>query len=107
MMKRMEKKLSKRNPTSLRLQRAREALGQHFLMHARIAERIALTARLEPDAAVFEIGPGTGMLTRELLKRAKRVIALEADEELFEKLKTDFASEIARGELELIYGDKT
>lgn len=84
---------------------ARKSLGQNFLMHARIAERIALVARLAPDAVVFEIGPGTGMLTRELLKLAKKVIALEADKELFEKLQTDFASEIAENRLELIHGD--
>lgn len=74
-------------------------------MHARIAERIALTAKLSPHAVVFEIGPGTGMLTRELLKVVGRVIALEADYELFEKLQSDFASEIASGKLELIHGD--
>lgn len=74
-------------------------------MHARIAERIARVAKLSPNAIVFEIGPGTGMLTRELLKLAKKVIALEADKELFEKLKIDFASEIAEKRLELIHGD--
>lgn len=85
--------------------RARKSLGQNFLMHARIAERIVMVAGLAPDAVVFEIGPGTGMLTRELVKRAKKVIALEADHELFEKLKIDFANEIANGRLELIHGD--
>lgn len=84
---------------------AKKSLGQNFLMHARIAERIARVAKLSPNAIVFEIGPGTGMLTRELLKLAKKVIALEADKELFEKLKIDFASEIAEKRLELIYGD--
>ncbi|MDO8593386.1 MAG: 16S rRNA (adenine(1518)-N(6)/adenine(1519)-N(6))-dimethyltransferase RsmA [bacterium] len=84
---------------------AKKSLGQNFLMHARIAERIALSAKLTPDAVVLEIGPGTGMLTRELLKLAGKVVAVEADEELFEKLKTDFANEIANGHLELIHGD--
>lgn len=84
---------------------ARKSLGQHFLMHARIAERIALAANLALGAVVFEIGPGTGMLTRELLKRAKKVVALEADAELFEKLQADFINEIAEGRLELIHGD--
>lgn len=84
---------------------AKKSLGQNFLMHARIAERIALAAELASGATVFEIGPGTGMLTRELLKSAGKVIALEADRELFEMLQTDFASEIAGGRLELIYGD--
>lgn len=74
-------------------------------MHARIAERIALTAKLSPHAVVFEIGPGTGMLTRELLKLSGKVIALEADYELFEKLQSDFASEIALGKLNLVHGD--
>ena len=45
------------------------------------------------------------MLTRELLKKVKKVIAVEADNELFEKLKSDFADEIANGRLELIRGD--
>ncbi len=85
--------------------RARKSLGQNFLMHARIAERIALTAGLAADGVVFEIGPGTGMLTRELLKLARTVIALEADRELFEKLQADFAHEIAEKRLMLVYGD--
>jgi len=74
-------------------------------MHARIAERIADTAKISSDAVVFEIGPGTGMLTRPLLKRAGKVIAIEADRELFEKLKIDFTNEISSGRLELIHND--
>lgn len=85
--------------------KAKKSLGQHFLMHARIAERIALTAQLTPDAVVFEIGPGTGMLTRALLQKARRVIALEVDPELFERLRQDFSEEVASGRLELIQGD--
>ena len=85
--------------------RAKKSLGQNFLMHARIAERIADVARITPGSTVFEIGPGTGMLTRPLLERAGKVIAIEADGELFEKLQTDFANEIASGKLELIHGD--
>jgi 16S rRNA (adenine1518-N6/adenine1519-N6)-dimethyltransferase len=84
---------------------AKKSLGQNFLMHARIAERIALIARPLPDTVAFEIGPGTGKLTRELLKLAKKVFALEADYELFLKLQTDFAQEIAEQRLELVHGD--
>ncbi|MFA6407915.1 MAG: 16S rRNA (adenine(1518)-N(6)/adenine(1519)-N(6))-dimethyltransferase RsmA [Candidatus Paceibacterota bacterium] len=84
---------------------AKKSLGQNFLMHARIAERIAMVAGLTSDSVVFEIGPGTGMLTRELLKVARKVVALEADYELFEKLQDDFVSEIATGQLELNHGD--
>ena len=85
--------------------RAKKLLGQNFLMHARIAERIALTARLSPDSVVLEIGPGTGMLTRELLKLCKKVIAIETDYELYEKLQIVFVDEIRDGKLELIHGD--
>ena len=35
--------------------RAKKSLGQNFLMHARIAERIVLCAKLAPDATVLEI----------------------------------------------------
>lgn len=83
----------------------KKSLGQNFLMHARIAERIALTAKLNPEQIAFEVGPGTGMLTRELLKVAKHVIALEADFELYEKLQESFKEEIANGMLELVHGD--
>src|SRR3989338_7175342 len=88
-------------PTS----RPKKSLGQNFLMHTRIAERIALVAGLTADTDVFEIGPGTGMLTRELLKKAGKVTALEADHELFVKLQIDFANYIAERRLKLIYGD--
>ena len=74
-------------------------------MHARIAERIALVAGLRPDSVVLEIGPGTGMLPRELLKLAGRVVAVETDGELSEKLEINFADEIATGQLELIHDD--
>lgn len=85
--------------------RPKKSLGQNFLMHARIAERIVLVAEIARDATVCEIGPGTGTLTRELLKKAKKVIALEADRELVEKLRHDFSAEIANGQLELLHGD--
>ncbi|HEY4501026.1 MAG TPA: 16S rRNA (adenine(1518)-N(6)/adenine(1519)-N(6))-dimethyltransferase RsmA [Candidatus Paceibacterota bacterium] len=85
--------------------RARKSLGQNFLMHARIAERIVMVSGVDKNSAVLEIGPGTGMLTRALLKRAGRVIAIEADYELYKKLELDFASEISNGHLKLIHGD--
>ncbi|MGD0328393.1 MAG: 16S rRNA (adenine(1518)-N(6)/adenine(1519)-N(6))-dimethyltransferase RsmA [Minisyncoccia bacterium] len=90
---------------NLSASRPKKSLGQNFLMHARIAERIADAAKLSRDATVFEIGPGTGVLTRALLERAGKVIAVEADRELFEKLQFDFANEITAGRLKLLYGD--
>lgn len=85
--------------------RAKKSLGQNFLMHAATAERIADAARLTPDSTVLEIGPGTGMLTRALLARAGKVIAVEADGALVERLRETFAEEIGSGRLELIHQD--
>lgn len=85
--------------------RAKKSLGQNFLMHAQIAARIADVAKLPPDGVVFEIGAGTGKLTHELLLRSKKVIALEADKELYDELKEQFADDVALGKLELAHGD--
>lgn len=104
-MKRMNKMSSMPEGARRPAPRPKKSLGQNFLMHARIAERIARAARLSPDSVVFEIGPGTGMLTRELLRIAGKVIALEADGELFERLQGELAGEIASGRLELAHGD--
>jgi 16S rRNA (adenine1518-N6/adenine1519-N6)-dimethyltransferase len=80
-------------------------LGQHFLMHPQIAERIAEAARLSPEDTVFEIGPGRGMLTYSLLSRVEKVVAIEADPELYAQLRQQFAKEIEFGKFMLIEGD--
>ncbi|HRH24590.1 MAG TPA: 16S rRNA (adenine(1518)-N(6)/adenine(1519)-N(6))-dimethyltransferase RsmA [Candidatus Paceibacterota bacterium] len=85
--------------------RAKKSLGQNFLMHARIAERIADAALLTANDTVLEIGPGTGMLTRPLLARARRVVAVEADHTLIATLEETFATEIKEKKLTLVYGD--
>jgi 16S rRNA (adenine1518-N6/adenine1519-N6)-dimethyltransferase len=56
----------------------REILGQHFLNSARVAQRIARAAEVEGELVV-EIGPGKGILTRQLAILAKKVIAVEID----------------------------
>jgi len=53
-------------------------LGQHFLNSTRVAERIARAAEVK-DELVVEIGPGKGILTRQLAILAKKVIAVEID----------------------------
>ena len=50
-------------------------------------------ARLTPDDMVLEIGPGTGVLTRALAARVKKVIAVEKDETLAAGLKKSLAGE--------------
>jgi 16S rRNA (adenine1518-N6/adenine1519-N6)-dimethyltransferase len=62
-------------------------LGQHFLNDPNILRRIA--DALEPAAGevVLEIGPGKGSLTRELLGRGVKVVAIEKDRRLAEDLR--------------------
>lgn len=85
--------------------RAKKSLGQNFLMHAQTAARIVAAAELPQNATVLEIGPGTGMLTRELLKVAGKVVAVEADDELVPQLTETFKEDITAGKLELIHAD--
>jgi 16S rRNA (adenine1518-N6/adenine1519-N6)-dimethyltransferase len=65
----------------------RRALGQHFLRDAGTAR--AIVDLVAPTAAdlVVEIGPGEGALTEQLARRAGRLIALEVDRELIERLR--------------------
>lgn len=64
----------------------REILGQHFLNSAKVAERIVRTAAVDGEIVV-EIGPGKGILTRQLALFAKKVIAVEIDGRLAEALR--------------------
>jgi 16S rRNA (adenine1518-N6/adenine1519-N6)-dimethyltransferase len=59
--------------------KARKSLGQHFLIDKQALDRIVAAAELTPQDVVIEVGPGLGVLTKELAKRAGRVIAVEAD----------------------------
>jgi 16S rRNA (adenine1518-N6/adenine1519-N6)-dimethyltransferase len=61
-------------------------LGQHFLFDPAILGRIADAALPARVPLVLEIGPGKGPLTRELARRADRVVAIEADRRLAEAL---------------------
>ncbi|MDO8510457.1 MAG: 16S rRNA (adenine(1518)-N(6)/adenine(1519)-N(6))-dimethyltransferase RsmA [bacterium] len=85
--------------------RAKKSLGQHFLTSPAIAREIAATAELSSKDTVLEVGPGKGMLTRALLERGARVIALEKDLRLIAPLKEIFSGPIKSGQLEILYED--
>ncbi len=79
-------------------------LGQHFLKHAWAARALAHAVGVRDGETIVEIGPGKGVLTKELLTFAP-VVAIEKDPPLVEILQTTFASEIERGQLTLIESD--
>ena len=62
--------------------RARKTLGQHFLVDSGVLDRIVRAAALSSSDTVVEVGPGLGILTRQLSRYAGRVIAVESDEHL-------------------------
>lgn len=61
-------------------------LGQNFIKDFRIIERITQVAELSSEDEVLEIGPGLGALTVALADKAQRVVAIEKDRKLYEKL---------------------
>ncbi|MDO5448819.1 MAG: 16S rRNA (adenine(1518)-N(6)/adenine(1519)-N(6))-dimethyltransferase RsmA [Clostridia bacterium] len=59
-----------------------KALGQNFIVDDSVCPRMADAAVPSGDYGVVEVGPGIGVLTAELAKRAKRVVAIELDDRL-------------------------
>ncbi len=80
-------------------------LGQHFLKDKKVLASIVAAGKLKKNDYVLEIGPGKGMLTKELLKYAGHVTTIEKDPILAEKISTQFKNEIDSGFLELIIAD--
>lgn len=60
----------------------KKGLGQNFLVNPSVAPRMAEESYIDKNTNVLEIGPGIGVLTVELSKRAKKVVSLEVDQRL-------------------------
>lgn len=80
----------------------KKSLGQNFLRDKQVLSKIVESADLKKDDFVVEIGPGEGILTKKLLEKAKKVIAIEIDKNLSEKLRKRFKN---KKNFELIDGD--
>ena len=77
-------------------------LGQNFLIDKTAIKKVIEATDLQPDDIILEIGPGIGVLTTELAKKAKKVIAVEKDPKMCQILKEtlkDFTN------VEVIQGD--
>lgn len=79
-------------------------LGQNFLVEKNIINKVVEAGEIKPDDFILEIGPGRGALTFELAKYAGRVIAIEKDKGLAQKLSDEIK---IRGldNVEIIHGD--
>ena len=77
-------------------------LGQNFLVNPSVCPRMAEACGASAESGVLEIGPGIGVLTRELAQRAGRVVAIELDERLPPVLAETLAGQ---DNVEIVQGD--
>jgi 16S rRNA (adenine1518-N6/adenine1519-N6)-dimethyltransferase len=75
--------------------RHRPKLGQHFLHDASYRNRILEELDPHSDDVVIEIGPGRGAMTGLLASRARKVVAIEVDRTLAQRLEEDFTGQPA------------
>ena len=68
-----------------------KSLGQNFLIDDNVIDKIIDGARVKEGDKVIEVGPGIGTLTREMAKRAEKVVAVEIDKNLIPILKETLA----------------
>jgi len=64
--------------------RKRKRLGQHFLVSGNVATSIVSAAKLTKNDVVLEIGTGRGILVPLLCNKAKKVISIEYDKQLYQ-----------------------
>ena len=60
-----------------------KSLGQNFIIDPEVCPKMADMLAADGNTGVLEIGPGIGVLTKELCKRAGKVVAVELDKRLF------------------------
>ncbi|HUY78503.1 MAG TPA: rRNA adenine N-6-methyltransferase family protein, partial [Ktedonobacterales bacterium] len=65
--------------------------SQNFLKDARLVASLLDTSNIARDAVVYEIGPGEGIITEQLVRRYRRVVAIERDPRLATQLQRQFA----------------
>lgn len=82
--------------------KANKDLGQNFLINNEVVENIINSSEVSEEDLIIEIGPGLGTLTKELLKKAGKVICIELDKKMIKILKERF---ISYSNLEIINDD--
>lgn len=81
---------------------AKKRLGQNFLFDPSILRKIIDAANLAPDDTVVEIGPGHGKMTAMIAERVSKVIAIELDGQLYERLIRNLSE---YKNIEVVHGD--
>lgn len=73
--------------------RPEKSMGQNFLIDRRVIDRTIGEAEIDAADQVLEIGPGLGVLTTELRKRAGELVVVELDRELAAFLRREYGNE--------------
>lgn len=81
--------------------RPSSSLGQNFLIVGDVVKREVERAEISKDESVLEIGPGLGVLTDELARRAKKVYAIEKDSRIISILREEYEWD----NVDIIHGD--
>jgi 16S rRNA (adenine1518-N6/adenine1519-N6)-dimethyltransferase len=97
-----EKRVNVAKAASTRRPKQKPKLGQHFLVSDNAAMRMADALGDVSESTVLEIGPGRGVITSLLAKRARRLIAVEIDRVLAAQLRLKFGM---THNVEVIEGD--
>ena len=87
---------------NLNNQRASIKFSQNFTVNDSLISDLIKQSSINPEDLVYEIGPGTGVITLELARASGRVVAIEIDKNLYDKLKIKFANS---SNVEIRYGD--
>lgn len=79
--------------------------GQNFLVNPKAREQLANALDITEGATVWEIGPGLGAMTIEILKRGAHLTVFEIDRGFIALLKHIFAPYVESGRLKIVEGD--
>ncbi|MCX8053987.1 MAG: 16S rRNA (adenine(1518)-N(6)/adenine(1519)-N(6))-dimethyltransferase RsmA [Armatimonadetes bacterium] len=82
--------------------RPKKRLGQHFLIDRNVLNRILEVSGVGPDVSVLEVGPGLGVVTREICNSGARVTCVEIDTSLVRVLRDVLAD---AGGVEIVTAD--
>ncbi len=80
--------------------KTKKRLGQNFLIDEKTIQAIIDSANISKEDTIIEIGPGVGFVTEQLVKHAKKVIAIELDDDAIRELK-----KIRSDNLEIVHQD--
>ena len=74
----------------MKYSQSRKELAQNFLIHPKTVNQLVAHANFTNQDHVLEIGPGNGIITKELAKVAGQITAVELDSQLLPKLRKTF-----------------